>query len=71
MKFSKRQLDSIATLLGAIMTTCGILLTYEVGDRKIVGMVGAFALGIHGWVTQKPADAHPTTEEVEDLETSG
>lgn len=66
MKLNKNQLDTLATIFGAIAGICGVLLTQEIGDRKTLGTVGGVSTVLLGIVTQRPADAHPTTEDVEE-----
>ncbi len=66
MKLNKYQLDLLGTIFGIISGLCGVLVTQEVGDRKVVGTVGGFATVLLGVVVQRPADASPTTEELED-----
>jgi hypothetical protein len=70
MKLSKRQLDSLATILGIIAGVSGVLVEFEVIPQKIGGAIGGIATIALGYIVQRPADAHPTTEEVEDLEAS-
>lgn len=71
MKFSKRQLDSAATLLGLIVGISGVLVQFDVVPEKLGGTVGGIATVLLGYIVQRPADAHPTTEETEDLEVGG
>ena len=66
MKLNKYQLDLLGTILGAIAGICSVLVTQDVGDRKVVGTVGGVATVILGIVVQRPADAHPTTEDLEE-----
>ena len=66
MKLNKYQLDLLATIFGAIAGICGVLVTQEVGDRKVTGTVGGVATVILGIITQRPADASPTTEDLEE-----
>ena len=66
MKLNKYQLDLLATIFGAVAGICGVLITQEVGDRKIVGTVGGCATVLLGIITQRPADASPTTEDLEE-----
>lgn len=66
MKFDKQQLDRLATFLGAVAGICGVLVANDVLPPKIGGSVGGIATVLLGIITQRPASAHPTTEEVED-----
>jgi len=66
IKLNKNQLDTLATIFGAIAGICGVLLTQEIGDRKTVGTVGGVSTVLLGIISQRPADASPTTEDVED-----
>lgn len=65
MKLNKKQLDVLSTILGAIAGIATVLGTQEVINPKLAGTVGGVATVMLGVVTQRPADAHPTTEEVE------
>lgn len=65
-KLNKYQLDLLGTIFGAISGFCGVLITQEVGDRKVVGTIGGAATVLLGVVTQRPADASPTTEDLEE-----
>ncbi len=66
MKLNKYQLDLLGTVFYAIAGICGVLVTQEVGDRKVTGTVGGVATVLLGVVTQRPANASPTTEELEE-----
>lgn len=66
MKLNKNQLDRLATIFGAIAGICTVFVNQNVGDRKVVGTVGGVSVVLLGIVTQRPADAHPTTEDVEE-----
>lgn len=68
LKLSKPQLDLLGTIFGAIAGICGVLVTNEVGNAKIVGTIGGTAAVLLGVVTQRPADAYPNTEDVEERE---
>ena len=66
MKLNKYQLDLLATIFGAIAGICGVLATQEVGDRKVTGTIGGVATVLLGVVSQRPANASPTTEDLEE-----
>jgi len=66
MKFNKNQLDLLATIFGVIAGICLVLTNQQVGDRKLVGTVGGISTVLLGIITQRPADAHPTTEDIEE-----
>jgi hypothetical protein len=66
MKLNKYQLNLLGTIFGTIAGLSGVLITQEVGDRKTVGTVGGVATVLLGVVTQRPANASPTTEDLEE-----
>ncbi len=68
IKVNKNQLDILATIFGAIAGICTVFITQDVGDRKVAGTVGGVATVLLGIITQRPANAHPTTEDVEDVQ---
>lgn len=65
-KLNKNQLDLLATIFGAIAGICTVLITQDVGDSKTVGTVGGVSTVLLGIITQRPANAHPNTEDVEE-----
>lgn len=66
VKFNKNQLDLLGTIFGAIAGICTVFVTQKIGDIKVVGTIGGVSTVLLGIVTQRPADAHPTTEDVEE-----
>lgn len=66
IKLNKNQLDTLATIFGAIAGICTVFVTQNVGDARAVGTIGGVSTVLLGIVTQRPADAHPTTEDVEE-----
>lgn len=66
IKLNKNQLDLLATLFGAIAGISTVFITQDLGDRKVVGTVGGCATVLLGIITQRPADASPTTEDLEE-----
>ncbi len=66
LKINKNQLDLLGTIFGAIAGICTVLLTQNVGDSKTIGTIGGVATVLLGVVTQRPASAAPTTEDVEE-----
>lgn len=66
LRLNKPQLDLLATIFGAIAGIATVFITQDVGDRKIVGTIGGCATVLLGIVSQRPTDAHPTTEDVEE-----
>lgn len=65
IKLNKNQLDLLGTIFGVIAGICTVLTTQNVGDRKIVGTIGGCSVVLLGIVVQRPADASPTTENLE------
>ncbi len=65
-RLNKNQLDLLATIFGAIAGIATVFITQDLGDRKVVGTVGGCATVLLGIVTQRPANAAPTTEELEE-----
>ena len=55
MKLNKYQLDLLATIFGTIAGLCSVLVTQEVGNRKVVGTIGGVATVLLGVVSQRPA----------------
>lgn len=68
IKLNKNQLDLLATIFGSIAGICTVLTIQQVGNAKVVGTVGGISTVLLGIVTQRPASASPTTEEVEEEE---
>lgn len=66
MKLNKYQLDLLGTIFGATAGICTVLITQNVGDKQVIGTVGGVSTVLLGIVTQRPADAHPNTEDVEE-----
>lgn len=66
LKLNKLQLDLLATIFGAIAGITTVFITQDLGDRKVLGTIGGCATVLLGIVTQRPADAAPTTEDIED-----
>lgn len=69
IKLNKPQLDLLATIFGAIAGICTVLITQEVGNPKVVGTIGGVSTVLLGIITQRPASAAPTTEDLEEEET--
>lgn len=68
IKLNKNQLDLLATSFGAIAGICTVLATQQVGNPKVIGTVGGVSTVLLGVITQRPATAMPTTEDVEEEE---
>lgn len=64
MKLNKRQLDRLASQLGLIAGIAGAIAANGIYP-KFFGTMSAIALVFLGQITQRPATAHPTTEDVE------
>lgn len=65
MRLSKEHLDFFSTLCGLIVGVSGVLVANGVVNPKIGGTVGGIAGVCLGYLTNKPASAHPTTQELE------
>lgn len=65
IKFNKPTLDALGTLFGVVAGISAVLGTFEVVSPRVAGAVGGIASVLLGVVTQKPATATPTTEQVE------
>ncbi|MBD2526665.1 hypothetical protein [Nostoc sp. FACHB-133] len=68
MKLNKNQLDLLGTLLGVIAGISTVLTTQGVIDQKVGGSISGIATVLLGIVVQRPADAKPTTEDLENEE---
>lgn len=66
MKLSKTQLDNTSTTIGLITGIIVALTTYDYLPKRQSGCVIAILMVINGYLTNKPAGTHPTTEEAED-----
>ncbi|MBW4592442.1 MAG: hypothetical protein KME46_05865 [Brasilonema angustatum HA4187-MV1] len=68
MKLNKNQLDVLGTFLGVVAGVSTVLSTQGVIDQKVGGSVGGIATVLLGVVVQRPTDAEPTTQQVEQEE---
>lgn len=68
IKLNKPQLDLLATIFGLIAGICTVLINQEVGNSKLIGTIGGISTVALGVIAQRPANALPTTEEVEEEE---
>lgn len=66
MKLSKNQLDNLSTLLGLAAAISVILAQYGWISDRLGGTVSGISLACLGYLTNKPASSHPTTEEAEE-----
>ena len=66
MKLSKTQLDNASTTIGLAIAILVALNTYDYLPKRESGCAIAIFSAIFGYLTNKPATAHPTTEEAED-----
>lgn len=71
MRFNKWQLDFLSTILGLSAGISGVLVANEIIPPKIGGTVSGVSTVILGYLVQRPADARPTTEQVEEREVRG
>lgn len=65
IKFSKKDLSHLGTLLGIIAGLSHVLGANEIISTKLANSVEGCCLVLIGYILQKPADSHPTTEELE------
>jgi hypothetical protein len=68
MKLNKNQLDLFGTVLGLVAGVSTVLTTQGVIDQKVGGSVSGIATVLLGVVVQRPTDAEPTTQQVEQEE---
>lgn len=65
MRLSKRQLDTLSTFLGLIAGITGVLTANKIIAENIGGTISGISLVILGYLTNQPASARPTTEDLE------
>ena len=68
IRLNKPQLDLRATIFGLTAGICTVLINQEVGNPKLIGTIGGISTAILGVITQRPANALPTTEDLEEEE---
>lgn len=68
MRLNKWQLDFLSTVLGLSAGISTVLVVNEIIPAKIGGTVGGLSTVFLGYLVQRPADARPTTEQVEENE---
>lgn len=68
MRLNKNQLDLFGTVLGLVAGVSTVLTTQGVIDQKVGGSVSGIATVLLGVVVQRPTDAEPTTQQVEQEE---
>lgn len=66
IKLNKSQLDNASTAIGLILAILIPLNTYDYLPKRETSCVIAILIAVGGYLTNKPATARPTTEEVED-----
>lgn len=69
MKLNKTQLDRYSTLFGLIAAIATVLTNQEIISKKWGGTVSGVAIALVGFLTQRPADSSPTTEDAEEQAT--
>jgi hypothetical protein len=65
MRLNKSQLDTLSTILGLIAAISTILAQYDWISDRLGGTIAGISLACLGYLTNKPASAHPLTSEVE------
>lgn len=65
LKLSKKDLNLFATILGIVGGISLVLGGNDVIPQKIANSIAGICTILSGYLVQKPADAHPTTEELE------
>lgn len=70
LRLNKPQLDLIATIIGLIGGCAGVLGANQIIDGKLAGSISGISTVFLGAIVQRPATAQPTTEQVEDKESS-
>ncbi|ARV58497.1 hypothetical protein BZZ01_07460 [Nostocales cyanobacterium HT-58-2] len=68
MRLNKNQLDLFGTILGVVAGISTVLTTQGVINGKLGGSISGIATVLLGVVVQRPADAEPTTKQVEEEE---
>lgn len=71
MRLNKWQLDCLCTISGLIAGISLGLTIYQQILGEIGGIIGAIAITVLGYLSQRPADARPITEQVEEVEVCG
>ena len=66
IKLNKSQLDSATTAIGLVLAILIPLNTYDYLPKRETNCAIAILVAVAGYLTNKPATARPTTEEVED-----
>lgn len=66
INLSKPQLDKLGTFFGVVAGICAVLTSQGIGNPKVTETIGGISIVLLGVVTNKPATASPTTEEVEE-----
>ena len=69
MKFNKWQLDCTSTILGLVGGVPLILTGNNIVPLNFALIASGTAIILLGYTAQRPADARPTTKEIEEYET--
>lgn len=68
MRLNKWQLDFLCSMCGLIIGTSIILTTSNVLPLHLGRIIEGIGIMVLGCLTQRPTDARPTTEQVEEHE---
>lgn len=65
LNLNKKQLDFLATIFGLVGGFSGVFAFHEVPPKKLWAILTGICTFLVGFIAQRPAYSHPTTNEVE------
>lgn len=66
LNLSKKQLDSLSTLVGLTAGISTVLMQQGYLSDRLGGTIAGISVVLLGYLTNKPATARPTTEDLEE-----